>query len=307
MHKRNGQIVIFVVLVALLGLTIVLSIASRAVSDIKQATFTDAGVRAYAAAEAGARYVLNAYTKNSLPIGICAGNVPTGLAFPGLASLTYQACGGTTDYALIPNLSADDVTEVDVSKVDQKNIKGLYVVWTNNNAGVEVEVLGRDYSLRRFAWAGGPAGSFPAGTNLYPSMAGTSCVSGNFSGCTNGDQNFSNGRCSGALYVSATDPTVSPSGQCPGTNCAFQFNELNPPGIPAKTIRIKALNAATSLAVCSIGSDGKSGQMGLQTLMATVSAVTANNVTKKIQVSLNPTYTPAIFDNAIYSGGDLTK
>src|SRR3989344_601354 len=120
---RRGQVTVLILLLALLGLTGALSVASRSLSDLRQVSQVETGTKALAAAEAGLQKTLGDLNAGTLTFNEatgCSSGPITGIVIDGLdmsdpvgrPPLTYSVCGNTADYVWDDDLAADDVLEV---------------------------------------------------------------------------------------------------------------------------------------------------------------------------------------------------
>ncbi len=273
---RSGQITVLALLLGLLGLTVGLSAASRTLSDLRQVSYVDSGVRAYAAAEAALSAAIADYVQN----GTIRCATPTSfdlVASPidGIQSLTYLICPASQNYALMTSLAKDDVFQVTLPTGNPAGISAVDVLWNDNNASLEIISLNAANQLTRRV-AKGLSGSTPANTlAAHNAVAASSCASVicNVSGMTSCAQNVAIG----------TSPTPL-------------------------LIRVKPLGDATvtsvNVAVCGRNPSGSTA-LSTQTIVIEATATTTNNTVKRLQAVQSPTALPAFFDNVIFSGGSL--
>ncbi len=180
---RPGQIIILVLLLSLLGLTTGLSVASRSLSDLKQATQVDVGTKAFAAAEAGLEYGLNQ---------LSVGGPNTGsLSLPG-ATVNYQINTSMGNIATVP-VTVDDVTELNLSAVTS-NTKSFDIFWQGNGQ-IEAIIVDKDSKIRRFVFnAYGTSGhSFSSGVSTTDTTnCPVSCLTGysGYTSCTGDSIDF---------------------------------------------------------------------------------------------------------------------
>lgn len=145
---NSGQITVLVILLGLMGLTVVLSIASRSLSEIKQVSYVDSGTKAFAGAEAGLQYGLNQLSALSTAPTTCMnGNVnslPTGIN-----ALSYSICPSPSSNSVkFSGVPSDSVVQVDLSTI-AANTTSVAVVWPNSNAAMEViDVDGNNRIIR---------------------------------------------------------------------------------------------------------------------------------------------------------------
>jgi len=120
--NRKGQIAVWVVLVAVVGLTLGLSIASRALSNIQQSSELEETNRAFSAAEAGIEKALYALETTGT-----ATSVLTPIPLPEAGSEYYYEVtegGGGGDLVLSAPLEKDQVAQIDCS-----NMSGTITVY----------------------------------------------------------------------------------------------------------------------------------------------------------------------------------
>lgn len=279
--KRKGQVTLLALLLGVLGLTVGLSVVSRSLADLKQASFVDFGTKAFAAAEAGAEYGLYQLSQGNIN---CAGsgNVVNSGQFPGLSSaalnityLDYKICPDP-NWFVRKDITADNVLQVDMPLPPIAN-DNFIVYWHNSARAVEVAVLfaAPEYAVKRYA---------------FNSTGGVGYPTSNFS--------------------LAASPSFNPP-RCPGDS-VNPFNSQNSGTIPtfdgatgrdAVQIRVKPLGGPSTIQVCGDGSG-----IPAQSYIITATARTANNTTRRVEVAkeMNGTL-PSVFDNVIFSGGNLQK
>lgn len=118
----KGQMVVWVVLIAVVGLTLGLSIASRSLSNIQQSSELEETSRAFSAAEAGVEMALYALESTGT-----ATSVLTPIPLPEAGSEYYYEVsvgGGGGELVLSAPLEKDQVVQVDCS-----NMSGDVVVY----------------------------------------------------------------------------------------------------------------------------------------------------------------------------------
>lgn len=297
MNKTAGQVTILVLLLSLLGLTIVLSLASRSLSDLKQVTYVDAGTRTLAGAEAGLQYALsesNNWSTFGFNLNNCADSTKD-RSFPGtlsfVSSAKYRVClASGQSSTLATNVPQDDVVEIDLSGANP-NLKAFDVSWDGTTASVEIEVVDKDtgtnaYSIRRYAY--NPVASNKGGSNGFATaLAGTIC---------NGDGTI----CPSSAYSNCTGASEI----CYHADCAAGTKV-------AQLVRIKPLYSSASVSVC--GRDVNSAPVlitgGASYYRVIVTATSINGTVRRIQSDRSPVSSglPAIFDNVFYTGGSISK
>lgn len=270
--NKSGQVTLLALLLGVLGLTIGLSVASRSLSDLKQASYVDFGTKALAAAEAGAEFGLYSL-KSSQPAACENGNAKTGTASTdwdnlGIQSIMVDICPDLTGY-YSADVAKDEVLQATFKSANANANSGFYVRWNSSAPAVEITAIYSDYSIKRFAYN---SGSQPAPWN-----------SDNFENRPGGTSDLS--KC------------LSPMD--------FESGKIDPAnsGSFIKLIRVKPLGGATTIAIC-----GQPNGIEPQQYFVTSTATTKNNLVKKIMVTAEAYGTlPAVFDNVIFSAGDLSQ
>lgn len=281
MNPRSGQITVLVVLLGLVGLTISLSVASRALSDLKQTTVVDNGTKAIAAAEAGLQYGLNQLSSGSVPCGE-ANALTLPLTLPtGISNIKYykDCTNNPTSYAIFPNIAADDVVQLDLTTLSSNNTKYMDVLWSNNTSGLEVIALDSSGNLTK---------------SVYKNL------SGGYTGAAPG-----NGTCP-CSNTSIPAASFDPSTALCGSGVIYSTSGIRG---NYKLLRIKPIGTSSSIAVCPRTQAGDSSipEVGTANTVIVATATTTDGTKKKVQVTQSVSALPAIFDNVIYSGGSLIK
>lgn len=275
MRGRLGQITILILLLSLLGLTTALSLSSQSLSDLKQVSYVDAGTKALAGAEAGLQYALTTPLPSS---GCSQGTISQSiLSLSGISNITYKLCGSTKDSVFVPNVPKDDVFQLDLAGVNS-NLKSFDVSW-KSDASVEIIVLDSDSTIRRYAYNANTSLGLARNNGFAAGQSGVNCSPG----C---DASFNGGSCTGygeILYK-------------PGTH-----------GTRAQLVRVRPLYQSSDINFCGRSSGNSSSKFGLQYYQVEASATTANGTLRRIQIDRYPPALPAIFDNVLYNGGDITK
>lgn len=162
---ESGQILIIILLVLVVGVSIVLSLSARSITDIRTTTSTEQSNRAYFAAEAGIERALqqikdNAVTGNIVGSG---GNLGNNASYTG----TIASTGGSAQAFYFSGLK-DTTTQVNLRTTvtdDTTGLNGgrLNVYWhttaspqTSDTAALEVTLLRKNsatgsYSLDKYA------------------------------------------------------------------------------------------------------------------------------------------------------------
>lgn len=276
MSRRSGQVTVLVLLLGLLGLAASLSLASRSLSDLRQAIYVDSGIKALAAAEAGLQYASTLAGADCLSHELVNTQSPV-LSLSGVKSVSYTTCTVTKTTITVPSVAVDDVVQVDLTGASA-NLKGMDVSWLGD-ASVEIEVLDSDDTLRRYAYN---AVGQNRNNGFAAAIPGSNCTSG----C---DASFAIGSCTG------------PSEICYKPDCGVG-------NVKAQLVRVKPLYQSAPINICARAAGGSGvTSFGTQYYLVTVTATTLNGTVRRIQADRYPPGLPAIFDNVLSSGGSLAK
>lgn len=294
MILKRGQVTLLVLLLGLLGLTITLSAASRSLSDLRQATVVDQGTKALAAAESGIQYALSQLGAGAAPN--CTPETTQTVSNVTLSNITgvqYNICANVANYGVYGGIPQDDVLQVNIGN-QQANVKGLTVVWKNPAASMEVikvnvDKITGEVTEARYLYNGtSTSADYLAkisGNSFAPSVAGSNCVRTS-GGSVCADTSFNNGSCAGYY------------GEIP-----YSWGG----GAGDTYLRVKPVYASTDIAVCNTPAGGSSGNLSLQYYQITAIATASGGVTRKVQTTHLSNFLPSIFDNVLYSGGNLAK
>lgn len=183
--RQRGQITLLAVILGVLGLTLGLSVASRSLSDLRQASTVDFGTKALAAAESGVEYGLAQislnpnFPANQLELVYNAGLLGN-LTQIGIETLKLDVSRPVTGFARSDGVVAkDDVFQVDFTAAAPT--ADLVVYWTGA-PGVEIAALyGPAYTISRYAYRqNGQLGS----SNFTGVAGGSGCDGENYDGVT---------------------------------------------------------------------------------------------------------------------------
>lgn len=279
----RGQITVFVLLLGLLGLTIGLSAASRSLSDLKQATYTETGTKALAGAEAGLQYGL-LQLKNAnlgqIPASGCGqyvdlvGTNVINLAGFGPNGIRYRICTQSQPY-FSDSKSPDDVMEVDISKVQVSSgntatdVKSYRIAWNTSSAAVEVAFLDQNFNINRYA-------AYNTGNLNY------------FLAANSGSGGCGGAGGSGYRYIDiSSDP-----------------NNTNLGGL---LLRVKPMFAAANLYVCGLNSSSGIVALNANYYTVEVIATTTSGTVSHLSSKKTSNGLPSVFDNALFSQGSITQ
>lgn len=154
--RQKGQVTLLAVILGVLGLTLGLSVASRSLSDLRQASTVDFGTKALAAAEAGVEYGLAQIAANANfsvtqqeLVDLIDGPLKD-LANIGIKTLKLDVSRPVAGFARSNGVVAkDDVFQVDFSSGSPPQRFDIF--WTDAD-GIEVAALSTTYAVSRFAY-----------------------------------------------------------------------------------------------------------------------------------------------------------
>ncbi|MBI4099756.1 hypothetical protein HY440_01995 [Candidatus Microgenomates bacterium] len=296
MIGKKGQISVLVLLLSMLGLVVSLSVASRSISDLKQTSYVDSGTKTLAAAEAGLQYAFaNQSSWPAISGTDCSSAIPiNGLSLSGIAAngLSYVICGTSPNSVTVRGVLADDVVQIELPQTNN-NFKAMDVSWSGD-ASVEITVIdqdnGNNYSQRRYAY--NPHNL--ARTNGFaPGQVGSNCAVGrdvSNASTIDCDMTFTSGSCTGVGEI--LKDYANPSG---------------PGQLRAQSLRIKPLYKSADITLCGRSNGNSQVALALQYYSVTVTATSTNGTVRRLQASYFPPALPAIFDNVLYSGGNIAK
>lgn len=184
LRSTKGQTIVWIVLVAVVGLTLGLSIASRSLSNIQQSAELEETNRAFSAAEAGVEEALYALETTGSAVSAIT---PTPLAEVG-SEYSYEVVegGGGNELVLAAPLEKDQVVQVDASNMSG----GITVYWVEdlsaqdadgNRASLMLTLISQepsgDYEVLREAYnpfeeAAVRDNGFTVGTSVSESVGG---------------------------------------------------------------------------------------------------------------------------------------
>jgi len=273
---KKGQATVLVLLLAMLGLTVVMSVSSRSLSDLKQSTYVDSGTKALGVAEAGLQYALSQNIQP--PTGGCTTemDVKSALNISGVQSASYIACNGSTNVVFIPSVLSGQMVQLDVSGMDPMNTKFLNFFW-QGEASVEIIYVNGDDTLVRY------------GFNAHGSAR------------TNG---MSEAGQSGGPNCSPDKNCVSEADLQTYTNCSGEIIHSSNDSL----IRIKTFYGSSPIIVCAITSGSSIAKdMSMEFVTVTATAKMTDGTTKRVQAQRYPPALPSVFDEAIFTTQPLSK
>ena len=299
--KQAGQILIIFLLILVVGLALVLSVASRSITDIRITTSTDESNRAYFAAEAGVEEALAQLQIDQ--------DYPGGeLNFTAINQTTAKVSVNDLDVSLVDafeypgEYARDSVVQVnllvDFNTIGSGNPLDLVapnqfaVYYGSESTGsvepaIEVSIVHRSvagvWGIKKFAF------DSEVRLNGFCNVpAGTADVT-----TQNGDRTFS--------HLASFDFLDGYPAGCSGNPLVFD-------GIGTDTavlarIRLLYNDVPEPVAVGTLGSF----TLPVQGKEVISTGSTVSGVTRKIKVTNLFPSLPAIFDYVLFSGGDLEK
>ena len=316
LKKQTGQILIIFLLILVVGLALVLSVASRSITDIRITTTSDESSRAYFAAEAGIEEALKQlqtdadYAKDGVELDFKSVNQTT--ANVNVDNLTSPAAGSAFKFP--DEYNRDAVVQVSLlnnfnllgtSSVDNPvpNPEGRLNIYYGDTGGIppaiEVSVVhtnGTVWGIKKFSfdWDASRRG-LPGGNGFCSDTAGYSGApiptqEGDFVYLRRAEVRFMEGYSGGAAG-------------CPAA--------LTLPGVPATDypvlarIRFLYNDEPEPIAVASSGS--VAWTLPKQGTEVESSGSTLSGVTRKLRVTQLYPSLPSIFDYVLFSGDDLVK
>lgn len=318
--EQSGQILIVFLLVLVVGLAIVLSVASRSITDIRTTTTSDESNRAYFAAEAGVEEAL----KKLEGASNFSGNLPD-LDFSALnqttAKISVKNIDAGTNFFSFPNeVNKDEVVQV-----------SLLTDFNDLGSGSPVNALGTPpYNIDIF-W--GRQATSPSDPDT-PAIEITVvyCSSCAAASPTFGLRKFTfdpnSSRISGVAGNNFCSLTSSADPDDPGgtpTNVGtidFAFGQtldlrggiqncngggLDLDGIAANTPVLARIRLLYNSVAHPVAVKGNGWVLPIQGSEIESTGTTTSGVTRKLKVVRQFPALPAIFDYVLFSGTDLTK
>lgn len=304
LDKQAGQILIIFLLILVVGLAIVLSVASRSITDIRTTTTSDESNRAYFAAEAGIEEALKRLEQDPSFAG-------TELDFSQLnktrANISASSLVGVDAFEFWNEVPKDDVVQVnllqdffDLGSVGYSGSE-LRIFWgrvVGDVPAIEITVLycnpcgaNPSFGLRKFAFDPDSVRAASNGFCNYNAHPGVGSVTV--------DTNIGNGRNFEYSFNLRIRAGYSTGSICdPGVG-----------GIGAKKAvlaRIRLLyneDKTHPVAVAGI----LPGVIPVQGSEIESTGFTESGVTRKLKVIRQFPSLPAIFDYVLFSGDDLVK
>lgn len=295
-NNQSGQVLVIFLLVLVIGLALVLSIASRTVTDIRQTTTSDESNRAYFAAESGVEDALKKIESNpsftsATPYALNFTSVNQTNADVTVTALTKPA-GEILDFL---EYSKDDVAQInmmgDFNILDSRSGGGHAA---SANAIATTDVLNIFWGL-------------DSNVSSYTSFANTPAIEVSvvtFDGSNWGIRKMTFSAFAGSNFcTSAVSVDPADSGKyrykvaldLDTTNGCSNGNEtVNASPVLA---RVRFINAGGALGISLVGKD-----LPQQGQKITSVGETPSGVSRKLEVNRFYPTLPAIFDYVLYNG-----
>jgi len=301
LKSPKGQILIIFLLVLVVGAAIVLSVASRTITDIKTTTTSDESNRAYFAAEAGIEEAL----RSSPPIGgsLNFSNVNA------TAIVTTSGGSGGDTFVYPEDIRKDEVVQVNMlSNFNDINSAGwggseLNFYWGRDlvgndpNQAIEVSIVwynAGNFGITKIAFDPVVARGNNFCDSPEPFSAPGEPLTDNTLGSANITKNF---YFRAGIFIRGVGGDLDPG-------CADNRHGSPISGNPV-IIRIRALyNTAPMPIAVTVGA----GEPDLYSQALTIESTgqTTSGVTRKLQVIRLYPAAPALFDYVLFNGGCKT-
>jgi|GEM_PF-2450288 len=291
LKKQKGQVLVIFLLIIVMVLAIVLSVASRTITDIRTTSTTDESNRAYFAAEAGIEAGLQKVKNNPavLPFSAKIDNVTANTTVNDYSTSSFSVF-------IYP-------TDVERDSVAQINLSGwggnlIYLAWgSTQDEAVEASVItynGTSYGMRKFT---------------FDSYSGRADSNG-FCHSTHGPY----GR-PGLSFTWKDDVTglskdfyyqayFSLHGADTVPGCTPAHDPPLSAGETPVMLRIRPLFNTSPTPIAVLGQGASLPSQG--TIVAST-ANTPSGVTRKIQAVQLYSALPSLFDYVLFTNGDLSK
>ncbi len=275
-HSEAGQVLVIMLLVAVVGLTVGLSIAGRSLQNIKQTGEIEETSRAYSAAEAGVEEAL-LQLQQGTPIPTVPASSLTGGGQ--IVNVTSQNIQPDASNPYIVELAKDDVVQLDLD--DGTGASTVYATDTS----VQWECLATDGSqdpaLVMTQIYRGTDGSYKVKKYAFDSIDVRRSLNG-----------FAEVGSVGTDYSFSRDTSNS--------TCTVTITYQDPPDSPQPLVlRIRAMYYDTKLEIT--GTD-----LPVQGTEVT-SVGQSGEAERAVKVVRSKPALPAIFDFTLFSGGDIIK
>lgn len=281
---KSGQVLIFVLMVMVVGLTIGLAAASRSITDVRLSTQSEQAERAFAAAEAGVEEAL----ARNIGVLVASGTKEySGVVGEVPYTVTIKKAEASNVLASSKPVAKDDVIQILTKSDDdpQIDLSGatITVYWvdtsnnieTNDPAALEVTEIyqsGDSYLTKRYGFKPNVTESETVAASGFKLIDGCS------SDCAILGKNYRY-----KANVSLSDGTLM-----------LRFRPLS-------------RSSSTSIGV-KVSSPGTSGDANFPPQSYEIEGVgTVGNVVRRVKVNRSLETLPSIFDYALFAGGSISK
>ena len=313
LQSPRGQILILFLLVLVLATAIVLSVASRTVTDIKVTSTSDESNRAYFAAEAGVEEALKKAETSTGPVNFK-------LAFDDISTtatteLMAPGVGARETYVYPFLVERDDVAQINMLRTYHNLNTGwlgsnLAIYWGTDPAGangqdqaIEVSILyhdGAGFHISKFGFDPNP-GAHPPLNNFCSTASGVQAIPAGEEKTDSVSEIPRTVHYEVMLNIETGDVGATGADQCgPGTT-------KHGPGIGAADpvfLRIRPLYNTDPVPIV-VETGGASFQIPNQGDRIESVGKTDSGVTRKIEVVTTYPAMPAIFDYVLFNGGSF--
>ncbi|OGY22244.1 MAG: hypothetical protein A2126_03365 [Candidatus Woykebacteria bacterium GWB1_45_5] len=319
LKSAKGQILILFLLVLVVGVAIVLSVASRTITDIRTTTTSDESNRAYFAAEAGIEEALQQLQSGGVVPDAASGGLKTSFPTVNTEAVTADVTptAGSAVFVYPEDVKKDDVVQVALLEdflgdvFDPLNLgwsgTNLDFYWSSSSDDSSAETPAVEISVVYYC-PGGTCPGFPAGQSFGVSKIAFDPYTtrgpkpNNF--CTNvekaGPYTFPGE--SKEFYFKATVNVFQGVGN---ENCnGLKLDATNTKPVLA---RVRLLYNSTLASPVAVESPAPNPPLPLQGTVLESTGTTSSGVTRKLQVTRLYPALPALFDYVLFSGSTLSK
>lgn len=278
LRSARGQALVVLLLILVVTMTIGLSVVTRTLINVKEASTTERSTRAFSAAEAGVETALRQDIPSLLQGGVQATTLPQVSLGNGSArsDITISKSGGTTDgYQPIKPVLRDDVIQLNVDGTGLANAtQEIKIFWSlkntqeNPTCSSSPVISPAALEVTFVSWPGGASTSYPVTRDAYNSY--TCPITG--SGFT-GSQSSSN-----TAFVSMAQVLLPAN---------------------SRVLRLRPLYSDATIRVEPV--DGR--VLPVQSYTVRSEGV-AGDTKRVVQVERSIGGLPAIFDYVVYNGSD---
>lgn len=304
LQSQSGQIVILFLLILVLSLSVVLSVSSRVITDVRVTTTTDESNKAYFAAEAGVEEALRQLRTN--PLGPLSAD-PVSLIFSDLkvSSDTTLETGADIDVFIFPVAVVKDET-IQINLLENPSVSTpsnpasftapseLEIYWGDSAKALEVSLLSYSsgvYNMKKFVFDSGMSPKF-----CDHDSDGISITAGTYTltdTVTSQQKTFQ--------FKAKLHLINGVSGSyCGGSS--LDLEGMASSDIPI-ALRLRPM-ASASIDPTPIAVKEVTGELASQGAVVESTGKTDGGVARKIKVIRLFPALPAMFDYVLFSGGD---